>query len=360
MDSPSLCAAAGNVYQGHGTTCGLVDCTEPPGACCDVFAVCTDGVKQSDCQGTFDTFFELQACSEVSCPPARGACCSQAGGCLQFQNQDFCENTLGGTYAGDGTDCNDQVCDPGACCLPDGSCQEIIEAECDALGGAFGAVGSSCATAGCPQPQGACCVNQTCVPSQLEADCISFNGTWLGPFTTCGLPNPCAVAATIVGASSCRDHGSNPSVERCLSLDTLNVEPRLGGVRKLVFQVSDPVSAVGASVACAVNTYDGVVTVTPNGTTVTVDLSSGLPGGDCCTITLTGEVDDSFDVRVLVGDTNRDGAVSSADAASAKQRLGSQTQSAGAQYDVNLDEAISSADASSIKQRLGSVVAACP
>ncbi|HUU84097.1 MAG TPA: hypothetical protein VM243_11395 [Phycisphaerae bacterium] len=358
--TPSLCANAEGVYMGHGTTCGLVDCTEPFGACCDVAAICTDGVLESQCVGTYDTFFELQTCGEVSCPTARGACCGANDSCLQFQEQGFCTNVLGGIYAGDGTDCDDQVCVAGACCLIDGSCQEVVESECLGLGGTFQGVGSDCATAGCPQPHGACCVNENCVADQTEVNCIGFGGSWVGAFTDCGPPDPCITSATIVGVESCRDHGSAPPVERCLDVGAVNIEPRLGGVQKLVFQVSDPVTTVDASVECVNSTYTGAPSVTPDGTTVTVELSSAFPDLDCCTVTLSGQVDDSIAVRTLTGDVDLSGDISTADGSSVKQRLGLGAEVVGAQYDVDTDDAISTADKSSVKARLGNIAAVCP
>lgn len=356
----SLCTATEGFYMGHGTDCDFVDCTQPFGACCDVYGLCTNGVLESDCQGAQDTFFELQTCAEVTCPAARGACCGDGGGCLQYQEEDFCENTLGGIYAGDGTDCDDNVCDPGACCMPDGSCQDVVQAECIELGGTFQGIGTDCATAGCPQPQGACCVNENCVPDQTEANCIGFGGTWVGPFTDCGPPDPCITSATIVGAMSCRDHGLAPPIERCLDLQAVNIEPRLGGAQKLVFEVSDPVITVDASADCLVHTYTGTPTATPDGTTVTVELNPAFPDQDCCTVTLSGQVDDSFAVRILVGDADFDGNVTTADGSAVTQRLGQTASEAGARYDVDADEGITSADQSSITQRLGNVAPACP
>jgi hypothetical protein len=164
----------------------------------------------------------------------------------------------------------------------------------------------------------------------------------------------------ISGARSCRNHGV---VEHCLDLLVSNIEPRLGGVQKMEFDLTDPVSSVSASVSCVNNNYLGVVTVVtppPAGTLVTLTFVPALPDKDCCKIELSGEVNDTFYVRTLVGDVNRDGGVSSADAASVKARLGQLISSATFQYDVNTDGSISSADFASVKARLGSVAPPCP
>lgn len=198
------------------------------------------------------------------------------------------------------------------------------------------------------------------MPNQTEANCISFNGTWVGPFTDCGPPDPCITSATIVGATSCRNHGFAPPIERRLDLEAVNIEPRLGGAQKLVFEVSDPVITVDASADCLVHTYTGTPTTTPDGTTVTVELSPAFPDQDCCTVTLSGQVDDSFAVRTLVGDADYDGNVTTADGSAVTQRLGQTAGQTGARYDVDTDDAVTTADQSSITQRLGNVAPVCP
>ena len=124
-----------------------------------------------------------QDCFEVTCPPPSGACCL-GGSCFQYIEQGLCEDA-GGVYAGDGTDCDDGVCDPGACCTILGECSEVIEVECVALGGTF-QPGGTCDPNPCEQPTGACCVSGTfCFPGQEEVPCVEGEGTWAGPFTEC-------------------------------------------------------------------------------------------------------------------------------------------------------------------------------
>jgi hypothetical protein len=167
----------------------VVDCQGPTGACCDVDGFCTEGVEADQCQDTGETFFEGQLCTEVTCPQPQGACCDGAGGCL-YVTQSFCQGTLDWVYGGNGTTCEDPVCDLGACCLSDGTCQDVIELDCGDLGGTYQGAGTDCATANCPQPLGACCLGDTCVPDQTESDCDSVSGTWVGALTSC-VPNPC-------------------------------------------------------------------------------------------------------------------------------------------------------------------------
>ncbi|UCG32164.1 MAG: hypothetical protein JSU68_10915 [Phycisphaerales bacterium] len=169
----------------------MVDCQDPTGACCDANGFCSDGVEADQCQATGETFYEEQLCTEVTCPQPKGACCDGLGGCL-YVDQSFCEGTLDWVYGGNGTNCDDPVCDLGACCLSDGTCQDVIELGCGDLGGTYQGAGTDCDTADCPQPLGACCVGDTCAPDQTESDCDSVSGTWLGALTDCGPPDPCA------------------------------------------------------------------------------------------------------------------------------------------------------------------------
>ncbi len=186
---------------------------------------------------------------------------------------------------------------------------------------------------------------------------------------TAGGPVVCSTTtlvanAAIVSTGSCRTHGL--AGEFCLDVTEGapgdNVEPRLGGIQKLQLLMDDNVSNFTASVSCTPTGYTGTVTPTANGSsTVTVTFVPGLADKDCCEVTLAGaDADDSTFVANLTGDVNLDQGISSADAASVKQRLGQVTTGSNFQYDVNVDGSISSADYASIKQRLGNVVPACP
>ncbi len=171
----------------------VIDCQEANGACCDLNAVCVDDVDEGDCQDPGDTFYVGQTCTVVEpCPTPTGACCNGLGGCVNGVTQYYCENTLPGDwyYAGNGTQCVDNVCKLGACCMPDGSCQNVIEIVCNQLSGAFEGPLTECVTTECTQPLGACCIGELCQPDQFEIDCIGV-GTWVGPFTDCGPPDPC-------------------------------------------------------------------------------------------------------------------------------------------------------------------------
>ncbi|HUU82859.1 MAG TPA: S8 family serine peptidase [Phycisphaerae bacterium] len=186
----------------------------------------------------------------------------------------------------------------------------------------------------------------------------------------CVLPEVCDEDAdmcvlestTISGAACCLDQGGT---EYCLDLvigGPATVEPRLGSVTTLVVDTVDPVEAgsTTATATCVNQAYGGTVTVTSDGTTtVLVDLDP-LPDGDCCTIEFDGGIVDSIGVRLLAGDVNGDGTLSTADASSIKQRLGIVIGASDFWYDVNMDGSVSTADGSSIKQRLGNFAPTCP
>ena len=70
--------------------------------------------------------------------------------------------------------------------------------------------------------------------------------------------------------------------------------------------------------------------------------------------------DGQVQIIALVGEANRDAAISSANAASVKQRLRQTVRATGPQQDINNDGSISSADVGAVKQRLGGTARACP
>jgi hypothetical protein len=73
--------------------------------------------------------------------------------------------------------------DSGSCCMPDGVCTLANSASCTRLGGVFGAVGSTCATATCVQP-GACVLATGCV-LMSSAQCTAASGTFKGASSDC-------------------------------------------------------------------------------------------------------------------------------------------------------------------------------
>jgi hypothetical protein len=162
---------------------------------------------------------------------------------------------------------------------------------------------------------------------------------------------------TITAATSLADHGG---IELGLDLLTSNVEPRIAGVAKIQFEVTGPVESVAASVSCAVQAYDGAIVVTADGTIVKVGLDPPLPDVDCCEITLTGDVDDSFAVRTLAGDVDRNGQVTTGDASIIKPHFGDTPTDADAEFDYDLSGLITTADFSQVKPKFGNAAPGCP
>jgi hypothetical protein len=156
--------------------------------------------------------------------------------------------------------------------------------------------------------------------------------------------------AIIVRGWSCVSHDA--AGEFCLEIfPGNNIEPRVRGVEKLVLEMSSPVVNVAADVSCAVNEYTGFVTAEADGTTVTVTFSQPLPDVDCCTVGLTGDSDDSFVIRTLSGDINRDGQVIIGDASSIKVRYQQPVGEGNFIYDYNCDNQITTGDFYAIKTK---------
>jgi hypothetical protein len=167
----------------------VIQVADPTGACCYGDGTCASGVTQADCVSHYAAIWTSGvSCAQVTCN-ARGACC-RAGGCLSLQTPAVCQS-IGGIYAGNATNCADNVCVAGACCQADGSCIQNFGFQCAALGGTYHGTGSTCNPNPCPQPTGACCFGEICIPDQANADCTGAGGTWKGALSVC-TPNPCA------------------------------------------------------------------------------------------------------------------------------------------------------------------------
>jgi plastocyanin len=178
-----------------------------------------------------------------------------------------------------------------------------------------------------------------------------------------------AAACLIVSMETCMDHDA-PCGNLCLPLDCTtcsSVEPRLqlGTPPTLLLDLGTcGCNSASVSVSCSPNAYGGSASVacTTNGATVT--FSGTLPDQSCCTLTFTGDIVDVRTLAMLETDVNSDCAVTAADAASVKQRIGTPANApppfGGAQYDVNRDCNITSSDFASVKARLGRIVPPCP
>ncbi len=193
-----------------------------------------------------------------------------------------------------------------------------------------------------------------------DADPQSVNESGLDAFVVSAFQCN-AVEGFITSARSCQNHDA--AGEFCLALlDHGYVEPRLSGVSDLSFDVSDLASSVSASVACDVDIdYDPDVIVVADGSdTITVQLAEPMPDGDCCTVTLTGDVVDEFAIATLAGSVNGDAVVSTVDFSGIKARFGQSTNASNFVYDINADGIINTVDSSAVKARFGNGLGLCP
>jgi len=170
------------------------------------------------------------------------------------------------------------------------------------------------------------------------------------------------VTAEIEAARSCRTHGA--AGEFCLQLgfgDTPgdNCDPRAGSVEYLEFDVSAAVSDFGATVDCGA-AYSGSISTLGGGETIGVEFDPPLPADDCCTITLSGGLDDTFAVATLEGDVDRNLMVNSVDFSAIKPWFGAAVGGESFLYDVNVDGLINSLDGAVVKPRFGHQLPGCP
>ncbi len=136
------------------------------------------------------------------CQPCPGACCLSAGGCEQLLEVNC--DAVGGEFLGEGVDCADCPVLTGACCFSDGAgCTEVSQSDCDALAGDFRGHSTQCATE-CPDVERACCLATGSCLLLTESACMAQGGTFLADQTSCQ-------AETCLGA--CCFEGGFPCVE---------------------------------------------------------------------------------------------------------------------------------------------------
>lgn len=165
-------------------------CTPGIGACCLPDGSCSlntvDGCNQQG--GTFQG--DGTVCEDVVCQAQPQACCFEStGGCLNLAPGDCV--SAGGVPSGVGTVCATTECFPqGACCLPDGSCIDgVSPGDCAALDGNYQGNNSLCIDVDCPDPTGGCCFPNGFCLVLSESDCGSVNGSWGGIGTDCSDSN---------------------------------------------------------------------------------------------------------------------------------------------------------------------------
>ncbi|RME36245.1 MAG: hypothetical protein D6788_11995 [Planctomycetota bacterium] len=370
----SECATLGH-FRGEGTACGSDTC--PTGACCLPDLPNSPGCGQNDgfCQHlTFDACADLggdyhgdgSRCDnlDVCCGQTPRACCLAADTCDVLTPQECFD--AGGLLDPDNATCGTETCALGACCSPDlqnggiGCTDGLFPLECVQKNGTHFpgrlCVGDPCAGLG------ACCTGATC-ELLTQADCEAQGGTFQGVDSTC-LTVACEVltiSATVPASMNCSTDGREPSAPDGTpeGIDSISLD-FTGDPSPL--QASDFVVTVvpgGTGV-----TVPSVIAVAPSGTRATLTLSSPIPAGQwtcinvigqperACIGSLPGDVDDNgtteaADVPILVDcvtngtcallrcDTDRSGACGAADILRLIDLL-----NGGGNYDVWLDTQI--------------------
>jgi endonuclease/exonuclease/phosphatase family metal-dependent hydrolase len=117
--------------------------------------------------------------AENDCP---GACC-HPDGCDDVSNSAACD-ALGGEYQGVDTTCAGVSCPTfGACCVLGVCADGVTFDSCAAAGGLYQGDDTTCGAVNCPS--GACCFAQTCNDGSAEGTCIDSGGIYLGDDSTC-------------------------------------------------------------------------------------------------------------------------------------------------------------------------------
>ncbi len=145
------CQLAGSTYIGDDLACGP-SAACPIGACCLNDGSCTAGLAQTDCQ-TLGGVFQgtTTTCVVVTCPIPVGACCS-ATSCAVL-NLNLC-TLFNGTWRGPNTACGTgNTCPPvGVCCRGTTCSVTVGQAECvppaPGVGARFAAGATACNAGG--------------------------------------------------------------------------------------------------------------------------------------------------------------------------------------------------------------------
>ena len=158
----------------------------------------------------------------------------------------------------------------------------------------------------------------------------------------------------VISAVSRKVHGSAGTFDVDLPLTGTGIECRTGGPsgnHRIVVTFAVPVTFTGASTSCGSVMGTGV-----SGSQVTIDLT-GVPNASRCSVTLHNLSGDLVvPVAFLIGDTNGDGFVNSADITQTKSQSGSAVTVLNFREDLNTDGFINSADITSAKSKSGTAL----
>jgi hypothetical protein len=167
-------------------------------------------------------------------------------------------------------------------------------------------------------------------------------------------------ALSLSSAVSRKTHGAAGDFDIALP----GIECRSGGASgdyTLVLTFSNNIESGNASVTAGTGTVVG--TPVASGNTLTVNLT-GVTNAQDITVTLSGVTDQYLQVlpdtpvtmSVLIGDTNGNGAVTSADISQTKSVIGQTTTGSNFREDVAVNGTINSSDVSLVKAHSGESV----
>ncbi len=143
--------------------------------------------------------------TSVNCTPPTGACCLPGGQTCNELTQAECQ-ALNGGWQGAGTVCTATSCQPTGsvpCCFAaTGGCVALSYANCVAAGGIPGPVGQLCGGYVC-FPTGACCLpDGTCAGPVSPTECSALGGNFQGNGSSCAstdCPDPVGAACFPTG-----------------------------------------------------------------------------------------------------------------------------------------------------------------
>ena len=164
----------------------------------------------------------------------------------------------------------------------------------------------------------------------------------------------------LVGAVSRKNHGSAGTFDIDLLPPASGIECRSGGATgdfQIVVTFAVPITFTSASVSGT----GSVATALSSGNQAFVNLT-GVTNAQRITVTLSGVndgthiADVSVPMAVLLGDTNADGFVNSADISQTKSQSGNAVTGSNFREDLNADGFINSADISLVKSKSGTAL----
>ena len=145
-----------------------------------------------------------------------------------------------------------------------------------------------------------------------------------------------------------------------------NVEGRIAGSTELEIDFTTgtaPASPSVASIDCtdnagAITSHTASGSASVSGDTVTVTFASALPDQNACVVTLTCGA--SVCIRMLAGDINRNGVVTTGDFSDVRFWFNQTACVAGANIDYNTDDGVTTSDASGVRFWFNNTVPVCP